>query len=544
MNFIEEKILEKGNLDKLKLRFPPEPNGAILNDGRVVGGLHLGHAKSIILNFGLAEKYNAPCVLRFDDTNPTTERKEFVNSMIEDIKWLGYTPSEIRYTSDYFDFLYNCAVTLIKKGLAYVDDSTSEEIALMKGTPTSVGKDSPYKSRSVEENLDLFNRMRLGEFNEGSKILRANIDMTSPNMILRDPVIYRIISKSHHRTGDTWKIYPMYDFAHPLSDYKEGITDSLCTLEFEVHRPLYMWVLENCDLENSLPEETEFARLNIDYTVMSKRKLKRLVEESYVTGWDDPRMPTISGLRRRGFTPNAIKDFCDRISVTRKESVVSYLLLEECLRTDLNVVANRLMGVMEPVKLVITNWDMGTEMVEVENNPGDETAGMRMIPFSGELFIEGEDFREEANNKFHRLKLGGEVRLKGAYVIKANEVIKNENGEIIEIRCTYDPLTRSGMTFERKIKGTIHWVSAEHGVRINVNEYERLFNDESPDKNEDDFINYINPDSLIINDKAIFEPHVLNVKEPVQMMRKGYYILDTDGKSFNKTVSLKEGWVG
>jgi glutaminyl-tRNA synthetase len=534
MNFIEDKILDKGNLDKLRLRFPPEPNGY----------LHIGHAKSIILNFGLAEKYNRPCNLRFDDTNPLSEDDNFVKSIIEDVNWLGFTPDKIVNTSDYFDFLYEKALILIKKGLAYVDDSTSEEIALMKGTPTSVGKDSPYKSRSVEENLDLFNRMRLGEFTEGSKILRASIDMTSSNMILRDPILYRIISTDHHRTGDTWKIYPMYDFAHPLSDYKEGITDSLCTLEFEVHRPLYMWVLENCDLENELPEETEFARLNIDYTVMSKRKLKRLVEEGYVTGWDDPRMPTISGLRRRGFTPNAIKDFCERISVTRKESVVSYLLLEECLRTDLNVVANRLMGVMNPVKLVITNWDNGTEMVEVENNPGDETAGTRMIPFSGELFIESEDFREEANNKFHRLKLGGEVRLKGAYVIKANEVIKNDSGEVIEIRCTYDPLTRSGMTFERKIKGTIHWVSAEHGVRVNVNEYDRLFNDESPDKNEDDFVNYINTDSLIINDKAIFEPHVLNVKEPVQMMRMGYYILDTDGKSFNKTVSLKEGWVG
>lgn len=535
MNFIEEKIIKKGNTDKLKLRFPPEPNGA---------GLHIGHAKSVCLNFGLADKYNAPCVLRFDDTNPSAEKKEYVDAMIDDINWLGFKPSEIKFTSEYFTHLYDFAVVLIKKGLAYVDESTSEEIASLKGTPTSVGKDSPYKSRSVEENLDLFNRMRLGEFSEGSKILRANIDMTSPNMILRDPVIYRIISKSHHRTGDTWKIYPMYDFAHPLSDYTEGITDSLCTLEFEVHRPLYMWVLENCDLENSLPEETEFARLNIDYTVMSKRKLKRLVEEGFVDGWSDPRMPTISGLRRRGFTPNAIKDFCDRISVTRKESVVSYSLLEECLRTELNITSDRLMGVMDPVKLVITNWDKGTEMVEVENNPGDEIAGVRNIPFSGVLFIESEDFREEANNKFHRLKLGGEVRLKGAYVIKANEVIKNEKGDITEIRCTYDPLTRSGMTFERKIKGTIHWVSAEHGVRMNVNEYDRLFNDESPDKNDNDFINYINSDSLIINDKAIFEPHVLNVKDTVQMMRKGYYILDTDGMSFNKTVSLKEGWVG
>jgi len=531
MNFIEEKIINKGNIDKLKFRFAPEPNGTA----------HIGHAKSICLNFGLAEKYNAPCILRFDDTNPSTEKSEFVNSMIEDVKWLGYTPSEIRYTSDYFDFLYNCAITLIKKGLAYVDDSTSEEIANLKGTPTSPGKDSPYKSRTIEENLDLFNRMRLGEFVEGSKILRANIDMTSPNMILRDPVLYRIISTPHHRTGDTWKIYPMYDFAHPLSDYIEGITDSLCTMEFEVHRPLYMWVLENCDLENPLPEETEFARLNIDYTVMSKRKLKKLVEDGFVDGWDDPRMPTISGLRRRGFTPESIKEFCERISVTRKESVVSYLLLEECLRVDLNKRANRLMGVMDPVKVTITNWENGTEWVEVENNPEDENAGKRMIPFSGELWLEREDFREEANNKFHRLKLGGEVRLKGAYVIKAEEVVKDSNGEIVEIKCTYDPLTRSGLTFERKIKGTIHWVSIEHGINIPVNEYDRLFSVESP---SDDFINELNSSSLTINDKAVFEPHVLNVKEAVQMMRKGYYILDKDGKSFNKTVRLKEGWVG
>jgi glutaminyl-tRNA synthetase len=541
MNFIEEKIINKGNLDKLKLRFPPEPNGAILNDGRVVGGLHLGHAKSICLNFGLAEKYNAPCILRFDDTNPSTEKSEFVNSMIEDVKWLGYTPSEIRYTSDYFDFLYNCAITLIKKGLAYVDDSTSEEIANLKGTPTSPGKDSPYKSRTIEENLDLFNRMRLGEFVEGSKILRANIDMASPNMILRDPVLYRIINTTHHHTGDTWKIYPMYDFAHPLSDYIEGITDSLCTLEFEVHRPLYMWVLENCDLENPLPEETEFARLNIDYTVMSKRKLKKLVEDGFVDGWDDPRMPTISGLRRRGFTPESIKDFCDRISVTRKDSVVSYLLLEECLRVDLNKRSNRLMGVMEPVKVTITNWTGGTEWVEVENNPEDESAGKRMIPFSGELWIESEDFREEANNKYHRLKLGGEVRLKGGYVIKAESVVKDSDGNITEILCTYDTLSKSGMTLDRKIKGTIHWVSVEHGINIPVNEYDRLFSVENP---SDDFINELNPNSLVVNTKAVFEPHVVNVKEAVQMMRKGYYILDKDGKSFNKTVSLKEGWNG
>jgi glutaminyl-tRNA synthetase len=531
MNFIEEKILGKGNLDKLTLRFPPEPNGI----------LHLGHAKSIILNFGLAEKYNRPCNLRFDDTNPLAENEDYVKAIIEDVNWLGYTPAKIVNTSDYFDFLYNCAITLIKKGLAYVDDSTSEEIANLKGTPTSPGKDSPYKYRTIEENLDLFNRMRLGEFVEGSKILRANIDMDSPNMILRDPVLYRIINTTHHHTGDAWKIYPMYDFAHPLSDYIEGITDSLCTLEFEVHRPLYMWVLENCDLENPLPEETEFARLNLDYTIMSKRKLKKLVEDGFVDGWDDPRMPTISGLRRRGFTPESIKDFCDRISVTRKESVVSYLLLEECLRVDLNKRANRLMGVMDPVKVTMTNWTGGTEWVEVENNPQDESAGKRMIPFSGELWIESEDFREDANNKFHRLKLGGEVRLKGAYVIKAESVVKDTDGNITEILCTYDPLSKSGMTLDRKIKGTIHWVSVEHGINIPVNEYDRLFSVETPG---DDFVSELNPNSLVVNTKAVFEPHVVNVREAVQMMRKGYYILDKDGKSFNKTVSLKEGWNG
>ncbi len=537
MNFIEEKIISKGKLDKLKLRFPPEPNGRA----------HIGHAKSIVLNFGLAEKYNAPCVLRFDDTNPTTERKEFVESMIEDIHWIGYTPSEIRYTSDYFDFIYNCAVTLIKKGLAYVDDSTSEEIANLKGTPTIPGEDSPYKSRTVEENLDLFNRMRLGEFKEGSKILRANIDMASPNMILRDPVIYRIISKSHHRTGDAWKIYPMYDFAHPLSDYIEGITDSLCTLEFEVHRPLYMWVLENCDLENPLPEETEFARLNIDYTVMSKRKLKRIVEESYVDGWDDPRMPTISGLRRRGFTPESIKDFCDRISVTRKDGVVSYSLLEECLRTDLNKRSIRLMGVMDPVKLTISNWDKGTEMVEIENNPEDEKAGKRMVPFTGELWIERGDFCINPDKKYNRLKPNGEVRLKGGYVVKVDDYIIDDGNSIIEVICTYDPLSKSGMALDRKIKGTIHWVSIEHGVNVEVRDYDKLFTESNPDDLAD-FTSCLNRESLIINKDAIFESSVINcnVGNPVQMIRKGYYVLDSDSTSdkfiFNKTVSLKESY--
>lgn len=535
MNFIEEKIISKGNNNhSLKLRFPPEPNG---------NGLHIGHAKSICLNFGLAEKYNGTCNLRFDDTNPTAEKKEFVDSIVKDIEWLGFKPSNIFYASDYFEFLYECATKLIKKGLAYVDDSSSEEIAILKGTPTSPGKPSPYYSRTVEENLNLFERMKNGEFLEGSKILRAKIDMTSSNMILRDPVMYRIINKTHHHTGDVWKIYPMYDFAHPLSDYIEGITDSLCTLEFEVHRPLYNWFLENLDLSGPLPEETEFARLNIDYTVMSKRKLKRLVEEGFVSGWDDPRMPTISGLRRRGYTPESIKNFCETISVTRNNAITSYLLLEECLRNDLNKKANRLMGVIDPIKVTITNWENGTEMIEVENNPEDLSAGKRLIPFDGEIWIEREDFREEADNKFFRLKTGGEVRLKGAYVIKANEVIKNGD-EIVEIKCTYDPLTKSGMAIERKIKGTIHWVSIKHGINVEVREYDKLFSDATPDKYEDDFVNYLNKDSLIINNKAVFEPSVNDCVPgiPVQMVRKGYYVRDTDSTKivFNKTVSLKE----
>jgi glutaminyl-tRNA synthetase len=535
MNFIEDKITERGIIESFKLRFPPENNGF----------LHIGHAKSICLNFGLAEKYNRPCNLRFDDTNPSNESNEFTEAIKRDIAWLGYRPANIHHTSDYFAFLYDCAKTLIRKGLAYVDDSTSEEIAALKGTTTLAGRPSPYYSRTIEENLDLFERMKNGEFNEGSKILRAKIDMASPNMILRDPVLYRIINKTHHHVGDAWKIYPMYDFAHPLSDFIEGITDSLCTLEFEVHRPLYMWVLENCDLNGTLPEETEFARLNIDYTVMSKRKLKRLVEEGFVSGWDDPRLPTISGLRRRGYTPASIKDFCDRIGVTRKESVVSHLLLEECLRNDLNKVANRVMGIMDPVKLVITNWDNGTEMVEIENNPEDESAGKRMVPFSGEIYIEREDFREEADNKFFRLKPGCEVRLKGACVIMANEIIKDSNGNIIEIRCTYDPNSRSGMTLDRKVKGTIHWVSVEHAIKGEVKEYSNLFNVANPDELED-FVEGLNKESLIVNTNAYFEPEALNcsIDKPVQMVRKGYYVMDKDSTTncliFNKTVNLKE----
>lgn len=532
MNFIEEKIIKKGNLNNLKFRFPPEPNGYA----------HLGHAKSICLNFGLAEKYNADCVLRFDDTNPTTEKSSYVESIKEDINWLGFKPSEIKFTSDYFDFIYKCAIIFIKKGLAYVDDSTSEEIAKMKGTPTTPGINSPFRTRSIEENLELFNRMRLGNFKEGEKTLRLKIDMSHPNMILRDPIIYRIIDEPHHRTKDKWRIYPMYDFAHPLSDYIEGISDSLCTLEFEVHRPLYNWVLENCDLGNRLPEETEFARLNIDSTVMSKRKINTLIENSLVKGFDDPRLPTISGLRRRGFTPTAIKEFCDRVGVTKRESIVSYSLLEEILRNELNKTSNRLMGVFDPIKVVITNWDeYEVEWVEVENNPEDESAGKRLIAFTKEIWIERDDFREVANRKYHRLKLGGEVRLKGAYVIKANEIIKDESGKIKEIHCTFDPNSKSGMELDRKIKGTIHWVSCGFGINMRVNEYDRLFNVESP---SDDFLNEINKDSLVVNKNAVFEPSVKDIKlgVPVQMMRKGYYTLDKDGISLNKTVSLKEGW--
>jgi glutaminyl-tRNA synthetase len=537
MNFIEDKILEKANLDKLKLRFPPEPNGY----------LHIGHAKSICLNFGLAEKYNRPCNLRFDDTNPSAEDIDFVNSIKEDVSWLGFKwDGDPKYTSEYFSFIYECAVTLIKKGLAYVDDSTSEEIALLKGTPTTVGKDSPYKSRSIEENLDLFNRMRLGEFPEGSKTLRANIDMTSSNMILRDPIIYRMINKTHHHVGDTWKIYPMYDFAHPLSDFIECITDSLCTLEFEVHRPLYMWVLENC-VTGDLPEETEFARLNIDYTIMSKRKLKRLVEEGFVSGWDDPRMPTISGLRRRGFTPKSIRDFCEEISVTRSNSIISHKVLEECLRVDLNKSANRMMGVINPIKLTIVNWDKGTELVEIENNPEDPNGGTRMVPFTGVLWIESEDFCINPDKKYNRLKPDGEVRLKGGYVVKAIDYITDESGKVSEVMCTYDTLSKSGMTLDRKIKGTIHWVSTEHGINVEVRDYDSLFTISNPDELED-FTTGINEKSLTVNNSAIFEPSIINcsIGNTVQMIRKGYYVLDSDSTSdrfvFNRTVSLKESY--
>jgi glutaminyl-tRNA synthetase len=537
MNFIEDKIEKRGNTSNLRFRFPPNPNAM----------LHIGHAKSICLNFGLAEKYKAICNLRFDDTNPSVEKIEYVESIIEDIKWLGYEPSNVLYASDYFPFMYECAILLIKKGLAYVDDSTSEEIAALKGTPTSPGNPSPYYYRSIEENLDLFERMKNGEFVEGSRILRAKIDMTSSNMILRDPILYRIINKKHHHVGDAWKIYPMYDFAHPLSDYIEGITDSLCTMEFEVHLPLYMWVLENCDLNGILPEETEFARLNIEYTITSKRKLKRLLDEGFVNGLDDPRLPTISGLRRRGYTPNSIRNFCETISVTRKESVVSHLLLEECLRNDLNKSSNRLMCVMNPIKLTIINWENGTEWVEIENNPEDPNAGKRMVPFCGDLWIENEDFEINPDKKYNRLKPDGEVRLKGAYVVKVVDYVTDEEGNVIEVKCLYDINSRSGMTLDRKIKGTIHWVSREHGVNVEVRDYDKLFLVSNPDE-LDNFVEGINPESISVNSNAIIEPYENLNRDinPVQMIRKGYYVLDSDSTTdklvFNKTVSLKESY--
>lgn len=537
-NFIEKIIEEEFKERNLKFRFSPENNGY----------LHIGHAKSICLNFGLAEKYGVDCNLRFDDTNPTTEKVDFINPIIEDINWLGFKPSNIFYTSDYYETIFEFAKILISNGDAYVCELSSEELSRYNGTPYTIGTESPFRKRSIEENLLLFERMKNGYYEEGSATLRAKIDLKSSNMLMRDPVLYRIKKQTHYRTSDKWCIYPMYDFAHPISDALEKISNSLCTLEFETHREFYNWVLKKLNnfLIPDIPVQTEFARLNIDYTVMSKRKLKRLVEEGFVSGWSDPRMPTISGLRRRGFTPNSIRNFCERISVTKRESTVSYSLLEECLRDELNRTSNRLMGVFDPVKLVITNWDNGTEILSIENNPEDDTCGLREVPFSGELWIEKDDFREEANSKYHRLKLGGEVRLKGAYVIKANEVIKDPNDNIIEVRCTYDPMSKSGMDIGRKIKGTIHWVSCESAVNILVNEYDKLFNSPDPDKNEDSYLSDINKNSLFINSKAVFEPEVKKCKfgYPVQMMRKGYYMIDLDGKSLNKTVSLKEGWVG
>ncbi|MBP2654330.1 MAG: Glutaminyl-tRNA synthetase [Firmicutes bacterium] len=543
-NFVHSIIDEDNRSGKhggrVHTRFPPEPNGY----------LHIGHAKSICLNFGTAIKYGGLCNLRFDDTNPSKEEVEYVDSIQEDVKWLGFDWDNRKfYASNYFDQLYQYGVELIKAGKAFVCDLTAQEIRDYRGTLTEPGKESPYRNRSVEENVDLFNRMKNGEFPDGSRVLRAKIDMGSPNLNMRDPVIYRILRATHHRTGDKWCIYPMYDFAHPLSDALEGITHSVCTLEFEDHRPLYDWLLEAVNHE-CRPQQIEFARLNLSYTMMSKRKLRALVEEGYVAGWDDPRMPTISGLRRRGFTPEAIRDFCDRIGVAKSNSVVDYALLEHCIREDLNVKARRAMAVLKPLKVVIENYpeDVVEELV-AENHPENPELGNRKIPFSRVVYIEQDDFMEDPPKKFFRLAPGQEVRLKHAYIIKCNDVIKDETtGAVIELRCTYDPETKSGGALSgRKVKGTLHWVSAAHAVKAEVRLYDQLFLSEDPETGEDYTAN-LNPDSLTTLTECILEPSIAeaNVGLHFQFLRQGYFVVDRDSSPeklvFNRVVGLRDSW--
>ncbi len=548
LNFIEQIIeedLSSGlNPEKLRFRFPPEPNGY----------LHIGHAASICLNFGLGEEYHAPVNLRFDDTNPAKEEQEYVDAIKKDIQWLGFKWDKELYSSDYFQQLYDWAILLIKKGKAYVDDQTSAEIAEQKGTPIKDGVDSPYRNRSVEENLELFEKMKKGEFDEGSHVLRAKISMKATNMLMRDPIIYRVLKKSHHRTGSDWNIYPMYDWTHGESDYIEQVSHSICTLEFKHHRELYDWFLDQVYEDKKLrPKQREFARRNLSYTVMSKRKLLQLVEEGIVNGWDDPRMPTISGLRRRGYTPKSIRDFSETAGIAKRDNVTDIALLEFHIKNELNRTAQRVMAVLDPVKLVITNYPEGKEEILIaENNPEDENAGSREVPFSRELYIEREDFREQANKKFFRLKLDKEVRLKSAYIIKANSVVKDENGEIIEIHCTYDEDSRSGSGTEaskRRVKGTIHWVSIDHAEPAEVRLYDRLFTDEAPDSHKDkDFKDFINPDSLKILDNAFVEPSLKKAKtgDQFQFQRLGYFNVDKDSTSeklvFNRTVPLRDSW--
>ncbi len=546
LHFIEQIIdedIKTGKHDgKVLTRFPPEPNGY----------LHIGHAKSICLNFGIAEKYGGKANLRFDDTNPSTEETEFVDSIKEDIHWLGFDWADREfYTSDYFEELYGYAIKLIKKGKAYVDDSTAEEIAAMKGTPTTPGKESPYRSRTVEENLDLFAKMRNGGFPDGSKVLRAKIDMAAPNMHMRDPVLYRIKKEHHHRTGDDWCIYPMYDFAHGQSDSLEGITHSLCTLEFEVHRPLYNWCIEELEIFPS--RQIEFARLNLSYTIMSKRKLKKLVGENIVTGWDDPRMPTISGLRRRGYSPASLRNFADRVGIAKRDNVIDVSLLEFCVREDLNKTAPRVMVVLNPLKVVITNYPEGKEeMLVLENNPEDENSGSRNVPFSRELYIEREDFMEDPPKKFFRLGPGRNSRLKGAYIIRCDDFVKNsETGEVTELHCTYYPDSKSGSdTSGIKAKGTLHWVSVPHALNVEVRLYDRLFSDPTPDGHEGkDFVEFLNPHSLDIIGNAFAEPSLKNaaVGDRFQFLRKGYFCVDKDSEGsdklvINRTVTLRDAW--
>lgn len=542
LNFLEEIVKEDVASGKhggrLLTRFPPEPNGY----------LHIGHSKSICLNFGLAQQFGGQTNLRFDDTNPVTEDTEYVESIMEDIAWLGFKWANVFYASDYFDQLYNFAVKLIEQGLAYVDDSSAEEIAALKGTPTEAGKDSPCRSRSIEENLSLFTRMRNGEFKDGEKVLRAKIDMASPNMHLRDPLMYRIKHAHHHRTGDKWCIYPMYDFAHGQSDAIENITHSICTLEFEVHRPLYEWFIQKLDLYPS--RQYEFARLNLNYTVMSKRKLLQLVNEKHVTGWDDPRMPTISGLRRRGYTPESIRAFAEKVGVSRRDNIIDVGLLEFCIREDLNKNSLRAMVVIDPLKLVITNYEEGkTEILTGENNPEDENSGTRDIPFSRELFIEHEDFKEVAEKKYFRLAPGLMVRLKSAYIIRCDSFVKDESGNIKEVHCTYFPESRSGSdTSGLQAKGVIHWVEANTAIPVEVRLYDRLFGVEDPSSEEGDFKSYLNPHSLEVKSNALGEPSLKNaaVGDKFQFLRKGYFCVDRDsvgGKLiFNRTVPLKDSW--
>lgn len=547
LNFIEQIIendLENGlDKSKLRFRFPPEPNGY----------LHVGHTKAICINFGLGEKYGAPVNLRFDDTNPEKEEQEFVDAIKEDIKWLGFKYDKELYASDYFQQLYDWAVEMIKQGKAYVDEQPSEVITEQRKNPTEPGIESPFRNRPIEESLDLFERMKNGEFEEGTMSLRAKIDMTSPNMNMRDPVMYRILKRPHHRTGEKWKIYPMYDWAHGESDYIEQISHSLCSLEFENHRPLYDWYLDQVYEDGKVRnKQREFARMNVTYMVTSKRKLQRLVAEGVVTGWDDPRMPTISGMRRLGYTPKAIREFIDRVGVAKRENLINIQLLEFCVREDLNKVSTRVMSVVNPVKLIIENYpEDKEEWLETENNPEDENAGTREVPFSRELYIEREDFMEEAPKKFFRLTIGGEVRLKSAYIIKANRVEKDENGEITTIYATYDEESKSGSGTEasmRKVKGTLHWVSAKHALPIEVRIYDRLFTHEQPDaEKETDFMEFVNKDSLK-KVQGFAEPSLKNAKvgDHYQFQRIGYFTPDKDSTAdqliFNRTVTLKDSF--
>ncbi|HDZ04431.1 hypothetical protein LCGC14_0078370 [marine sediment metagenome] len=547
LNFIEqiveEDLVNGYTQEELRFRFPPEPNGY----------LHIGHASSICLNFGLGLRYNAPVNLRFDDTNPAKEEQEFVDAIKKDVEWLGFRWDTERYASDYFQQLYDWAVELVKQGKAYVDNQSSEDMAAQKGTPTEPGTDSPNRNRSIEENLELFEKMKNGEFKEGTHVLRAKIDMTSSNMLMRDPIMYRILHKAHHRTNTDWCIYPMYDWTHGESDYIEQVSHSFCTLEFAMHRELYNWFLDQVyDSKKVRPKQREFARRNLSHTVVSKRKLAKLVEKGIVTGWDDPRMPTISGLRRRGYTPESIRNFVDTIGIAKRDNLIDVSLLEFNIREHLNKTTHRVMGVLNPLKVVITNYPEGeTEWLEAENSPEDENAGSREVPFSREIYIEQEDFREAANKKFFRLKLGYEVRLKNGYIIKAESCTKDTEGNITEVQCTYDPKSKSGSGTEeslRKVKGTLHWVSIEHAVKTEVRLYDRLFTDESPDTHKDkDFLDFINSDSLTVI-TGFVEPALKNAQpgDTFQFQRIGYFCVDpdttVDNLVFNRTVGLRDSW--